>query len=86
MTVKEVFESVLIELDKVASPTMLLSDFNYFLNKATYQYLNKKYGVFNPTESHYYSTLNNETEKMNYVKEIEHNNLILKATPQPLDK
>ena len=46
MTVKEVFESVLIELDKVASPTMLLSDFNYFLNKATYQYLNKKYGVF----------------------------------------
>ena len=46
MTVKEVFESVLIELDKVASPTMLLSDFNYFLNKAIYHYINKKYNIF----------------------------------------
>jgi hypothetical protein len=43
--------------------------------------VSKKYGVFNPTESYYYSTLNTETEKMNYVKEIEHNNLILRATP-----
>jgi len=43
--------------------------------------VSKKYGVFNPTESHYYSTLNTETEKINYVKEIEHNNLILKASP-----
>jgi len=46
MTVKEVFKAVLVELDKVESPTMLLPDFNYFLNKAIYQYVNKKYNVF----------------------------------------
>ena len=46
MTVREVFEYTLVELDKVASPTMLLSDFNYFLNKAIYQYQNKKYNLF----------------------------------------
>ena len=53
----------------------------YFFLATINTAVSKKYGVFNPTESHYYSTLNNETEKMNYVKEIEHNNLILKATP-----
>ena len=46
MTVREVFEYTLVELDKVASPAMLLSDFNYFLNKAIYQYQNKKYNLF----------------------------------------
>lgn len=50
----------------------------YFLLATINSAVSKKYGVFNPTESYYYSTLNTETEKMNYVKEIEHNNLILK--------
>ena len=53
----------------------------YFFLATINSAVSKKYGVFNPTESHYYSTLNTETQKMNYVKEIEHNNLIFKATP-----
>ncbi|MGG5486575.1 hypothetical protein [Gaetbulibacter sp. PBL-D1] len=53
----------------------------YFLLATINSAVSKKYGVFNPTESYHYSTLNTETEKINYVKEIEHNNLILKATP-----
>jgi amino acid transporter len=53
----------------------------YFFLATINSAVSKKHGVFNPTESYYYSTLNTETEKMNYVKEIEHNNLILKAKP-----
>ena len=53
----------------------------YFLIATINSAVSKKYGVFNPTESYHYSTLNTETEKMNYVKEIEYNNLILKAKP-----
>lgn len=53
----------------------------YFFLATINSAVSKKYEVFNPTESHYYSTLSTETEKMNYVEEIEHNNLILKATP-----
>lgn len=37
--------------------------------------------MFNPTESHYYSTLKTETEKADYIKEVNHNNQILKAQP-----
>jgi len=43
--------------------------------------VSKKYGVFNPTETHFYSTLRTEAERTNYVKEVEHNNFILKAQP-----
>ena len=43
--------------------------------------VSKKYGVFNPTETYYYSTLNTESEKKDYVKEIKYNNMILKAKP-----
>jgi amino acid transporter len=53
----------------------------YFFLATINTAVSKKYGIFNPTESHYYSTLSTETEKMNYVNEIEHNNLILKVTP-----
>ncbi|MFC6860379.1 hypothetical protein [Zunongwangia atlantica] len=53
----------------------------YFLLATINSAVNKKYEVFNPKESYHYSTLKTEIQKMNYVKEIEHNNLILKATP-----
>ena len=36
-------ESLLIELDKVNAPSLLLDDYNYFINKAIYQYINKNY-------------------------------------------
>lgn len=46
MTVRQIWEGLLIELNKVSSPNILLQDFNYFLNKAIIQYVNKRYGVY----------------------------------------
>lgn len=45
MTVLNVYEYVLIELNKVEAPSLLLEDFIYFLNKATQQYANKMYNL-----------------------------------------
>ena len=46
MTVRQVWEGMLTELSKVSAPSMLLQDFNYFLNKAVYQYVNKRYNIY----------------------------------------
>lgn len=46
MTARQVYEGVLIEMNKVQAPSMLLEDFNYFINKAVNQYINKKYNVY----------------------------------------
>lgn len=46
MTIRQVYEGVLTELNKVQAPSMLLEDFNYFANKAVNQYINKKYNVY----------------------------------------
>ena len=46
MTVREVYQALLIELNKEQAPSMLLADFNYFCNKATQQYLNKQYNMY----------------------------------------
>lgn len=43
MTARQVWEGMLTELNKVGAPSMLLSDFNYYFNKAIYQYINKRY-------------------------------------------
>lgn len=40
------YEAVLIEMNKVEAPSMLLEDFNYFINKAIYQYIHKKYNIY----------------------------------------
>ena len=50
MTVREVYEALLIELSRVSAPNILLADFNYYLNKAINQYVNKKYSVFETTQ------------------------------------
>jgi hypothetical protein len=34
MTLLQVFEAVLVEINKVKAPSLLLDDFNYFANKA----------------------------------------------------
>jgi hypothetical protein len=46
MTAKEVFEYSLIELNKVEAPSLLLEDYNYFINKAILSYVNKRYNVY----------------------------------------
>ena len=46
MTARQIYEQLLIELDKVQAPTLLLNDFNYFINKGIIQYVNKKYNMY----------------------------------------
>ena len=46
MTIREVYQALLIELNKEQAPSMLLADFNYFYNKAAQQYLNKQYNMY----------------------------------------
>lgn len=46
MTSRQIWEGMLTELSKVNAPSMLLQDFNYFLNKAIYQYINKRYNIY----------------------------------------
>ena len=46
MTIRQIYKALLVELSKVNAPSLLLEDFNYFLRKAIYQYLNKRYGVY----------------------------------------
>ena len=46
MTVRQLFEYALIELNKVQAPSLLLEDYNYFINKAVNQYINKVYNLY----------------------------------------
>ena len=46
MTAKQVFEYALVELNKKDAPSLLLEDYNYFINKATHQYINKMYNAY----------------------------------------
>lgn len=46
MTSKQVFEYALIELNKREAPSLLLEDYNYFINKAVNQYINKIYNAY----------------------------------------
>lgn len=46
MTARQVYEGALIEMNKVQAPSLLLEDFNYLFNKAIYQYINRKYNIY----------------------------------------
>lgn len=46
MTSRQAYENLLIELSKVGAPSLLLNDFNYFINKAIQQYTNKQYNIY----------------------------------------
>lgn len=46
MTARQIWEGMLVELSKVHAPSMLLEDFNYFINKAINQYINKRYNIY----------------------------------------
>jgi len=43
MTSRELYEYALIELNKLEAPSLLLEDYNYFINKAVQQYINLIY-------------------------------------------
>lgn len=46
MTAKEIFEYALVELNKREAPSLLLEDYNYFINKAVNQYINRMYNAY----------------------------------------
>lgn len=46
MSTRELYEGVLIELNKDNASNILLEDFNYFANKAINNYTNKRYNIY----------------------------------------
>lgn len=46
MTVRDLYDAALIEINKLEAPSMLLEDYNYFINKAIQQYINKVYNRY----------------------------------------
>ena len=46
MTARQVFEYALIEMNKVEAPSLLLEDYNYFINKAILNYVNLRYNLY----------------------------------------
>lgn len=46
MTSRELYEYALIEINKLEAPSLLLEDYNYFINKAIQQYINKVYNRY----------------------------------------
>lgn len=50
MTVRTLYDNLLIELNKVEAPSLLLEDFIYFANKSVQQYTNKRYNQYDITQ------------------------------------
>ena len=46
MTSKQLYEGVLIEMNKENASNILLEDFNYLANKSINQYVNKRYNIY----------------------------------------
>jgi hypothetical protein len=46
MTVRQLYDNILSELNKVEAPSILLEDFIYFANKGVQQYVNKVYNRY----------------------------------------
>lgn len=46
MTVRNAFENILVELNKVQAPSLLLDDFIYLFNKGVQEYVNERYNLF----------------------------------------
>ena len=61
MTSKQIFEYALVELNKREAPSLLLEDYNYFINKAVNQYINRVYNIYdlNQQKTHYLRVLKN---------------------------
>ena len=67
MTIRELYDNVLIELNKVEAPSLLLEDFNYFANKAVQQYINKTYNRYDINQQ---STDDLRTLKKNLILDV----------------
>ena len=73
MTIRELYDYALIEMNKVEAPSLLLEDFNYFMNKAVQQYINKVYNRYdiNQQSSDDLRVLKDSTQLDVEIKEIE---------------
>ena len=71
MTARQIYEGVLIELNKVQAPNLLLEDFNYFFNKAVDQYVNRRYNVYDTNQQ---TTDDVRVLKSTVALEVAHNN------------
>lgn len=45
-TARQIMEGALVELNKINAPALLLSEFNYYINKAVSQVINKRYNQY----------------------------------------
>ena len=52
MTSRQMLEALLVELNKVNAPSLLLEDYNYFINKAINQYVNKQYNFYDVNQQY----------------------------------
>ena len=50
MTLRTLYDNLLIELNKVEAPNLLLEDFLYFANKAVQQYINIAYNKYDVSQ------------------------------------
>lgn len=46
MTARQAWEYMLIEINKVTAATMLIEDFNHLITRGIYQFLNKRYVMY----------------------------------------
>lgn len=46
MTARQLYEAALIEMNKLQAPSLLLEDYNYFINKAVLNYINLRYNLY----------------------------------------
>lgn len=46
MTIRDAYQNLLIELNKVQAPSLLIDDFIYMFNKGVQQYVNRRYNLF----------------------------------------
>ena len=46
MRARQVFEYALVEINKRKAPSLILEDYNYFINKAINQYVNRMYNAY----------------------------------------
>lgn len=49
-TARKLFENAQVELNKQQAPSLLLPDYNYFINKAISQYINMRYNVYDSSQ------------------------------------
>ncbi len=50
MTALQLYNAVLVEMNKTDAPSLLLEDFNYLANKAINNYVNKRYNIYDVSQ------------------------------------